>query len=125
MRLLLILLMITMPFQAQNFFEQEDKQLHFMAGNVSGALGYMKSYDKHGDVKRAMITGVCLAFASGIMKEMYDASQGGYIDPEDILATTLGGITINLTLPIFTETKKLYTPRKRRPKSKRKCYKRK
>ena len=96
-----------------------------MAGNVSGALGYMKSYDKHGDVARAMITGVCLAFASGIMKEMHDASQGGYIDPEDILATTLGGITINLTLPIFTETKKLYTPRKRRPKSKRKCYKRK
>ena len=76
MRLLLILLMITMPFQAQNFFEKEDKQLHFMAGNVSGALGYMKSYDKHGDVKRAMITGVCLAFASGVMKEMYDASQG-------------------------------------------------
>lgn len=124
MKLFYLFFFITFFINGQSFIEQEDKQLHFMAGNVAGALGYMKSYEKHGDVKRAMITGVCLAFAAGVMKEMYDASQGGYIEHGDILATTLGGITINLTLPIFTE-RKVYRQRKRRPKSKRKCYKRK
>ena len=122
--LLLILLMITLPFQAQTFFQQEDKQLHFVAGSVIGAAGYIISYNKHQDKNRAMITGVCTAFAAGVLKEMYDASQGGYIDHADVLATTLGGITISLTVPLFTE-RKVYRQRKRRPKSKRKCYKRK
>ena len=124
MKLFYLFFFIPFFINGQTFVEQKDKQLHFMAGNVAGALGYMKSYEKHGDVKRAMITGVCLAFAAGVMKEMYDASQGGYIEHGDVLATTLGGITINLTLPIFTE-RKVYRQRKRRPKSKRKCYKRK
>lgn len=93
--------MITLPFQAQTFFQQEDKQLHFAAGSVIGATGYILSYNKHQDKKRAMITGICAAFAAGVAKEWLDANQGGYVEHEDVLATTLGGITFSLTIPLF------------------------
>ena len=108
MRLLLILLMITMPFQAQTFFQQEDKQMHFAAGSVIGATGYILSYNKHQDKKRAMITGICTAFAAGVAKEWLDANQGGYVEHEDVLATTLGGITFSLTIPLFQRKKIRY-----------------
>ena len=99
----------------------EDKKLHFAAGNIAGAAGYVWSYSKHQDKKRAIITGVCTAFAAGVMKEMYDATFGGYVEHGDVLATTLGGITITTTIPLFGN-KKRYGPKKyRKPKSKRKC----
>ena len=99
----------------------EDKKLHFAAGNIAGAAGYVWSYNKHQDKKRAIITGVCTAFAAGVMKEMYDATFGGYVEHGDVLATTLGGITITATIPLFGN-KKRYGPKKyRKPKSKRKC----
>ena len=59
-KLLIILLMITLPLSAQSFIEQEDKQLHFTAGSIIGATGYIWSYQKHYDKKRAMITGILL-----------------------------------------------------------------
>lgn len=124
MKLFYLFFFIPFFINGQTFVEQTDKQLHFAAGNIAGAAGYAWSYNKHQDKNRAMITGVCTAFAAGVLKEMYDASQGGYIDHADVLATTLGGITISLTVPLFTE-RKVYRQRKRRPKSKRKCYKRK
>tara|TARA_R100001230_G_scaffold25021_1_gene18526 strand:- start:936 stop:1328 length:393 start_codon:yes stop_codon:yes gene_type:complete len=100
---------------------QEDKKLHFAAGNIAGAAGYVWSYNKHQDKKRAIITGVCTAFAAGVMKEMYDATFGGYVEHGDVLATTLGGITITATIPLFGN-KKRYGPKKyKKPKSKRKC----
>ena len=103
---------------------QEDKKLHFAAGNIVGAAGYTLSYSKHQNKKRAIITGVCTAFAAGVMKEMYDAATGGYVEHADVLATTIGGITISATISLF-KSKKKYGPKKyRKRKSKRKCYKR-
>ena len=84
----------------------EDKKLHFAAGNIAGAAGYFYSYNKHKDKKRAMIAGVCTAFAAGVMKEMFDASTGGYVEHGDVLVTTLGGITISATIPLFNKKKK-------------------
>ena len=127
-KLLIILLMITLPLSAQSFIEQEDKQLHFTAGSIIGATGYIWSYQKHYDKKRAMITGICTAFAAGVIKEMYDGQiKGGYVELEDIAATTLGGITWSITIPIFQSqrggTKIRQSTKRRRPKSKRKCWK--
>ena len=84
----------------------EDKKLHFAAGNIAGAAGYFYSYNKHQNKKRAMVAGICSAFAAGVMKEMFDASQGGYVEHGDILATTLGGVTVSVTIPLFTKKKK-------------------
>tara|TARA_R100000995_G_C3417354_1_gene92256 strand:- start:103 stop:591 length:489 start_codon:yes stop_codon:yes gene_type:complete len=73
---------------------QKDKKLHYAAGSVIGVAGYVYSYDKHQDKKRAMINGVCLSFAAGVMKEIYDGEvASGYVELNDVLATTLGGIT--------------------------------
>ena len=84
----------------------ENKKLHFAAGNIAGAAGYFYSYNKHQNKKRAMVAGICTAFAAGVMKEMFDASQGGYVEHGDILATTLGGVTVSVTIPLFTKKKK-------------------
>ena len=36
----------------------------WISGSIIGATGYVWSYQKHQDKKRAMITGICLAFAA-------------------------------------------------------------
>jgi uncharacterized protein YfiM (DUF2279 family) len=126
MKKLLILLLIP-SFLFPQFYEENDKQLHFAAGSIIGASGYAWSYQKHQDKKRAMVTGICLAFAAGVVKEMYDGQiKGGYVELDDIAATTLGGITWSLTIPLFQPTKRATKVRqsrkKRRPKSNRKCW---
>ncbi len=126
MRKLLILLLIP-SFLFSQFYEENDKQLHFAAGSIIGASGYVWSYQKHQDKKRAMVTGICLAFAAGVVKEMYDGQiKGGYVELEDIAATTLGGITWSLTIPLFQPTRRAtkikQIRKKRRPKSNKKCW---
>ena len=126
MKKLLILLLIP-SFLFPQFYEENDKQLHFAAGSIIGASGYVWSYQKHQDKKRAMVTGICLAFAAGVVKEMYDGQiKGGYVELDDIAATTLGGITWSLTIPLFQPTKRAtkirQSRKKRRPKSNRKCW---
>mgnify|MGYP003129436800 FL=1 len=66
-RLLIILLFPSFLFS--QFYEENDKQLHFAAGSIIGASGYVWSYQNHQDKKRAMVTGICLAFAAGVVKE--------------------------------------------------------
>tara|TARA_B100000214_G_C23876752_1_gene585309 strand:- start:602 stop:970 length:369 start_codon:yes stop_codon:yes gene_type:complete len=117
----IILLLLIPILSFSQLYTEKDKQLHFFAGNISGGIGYHFSYKKHQDKKRAIITGICTAFAAGVMKEMFDASRGGYVEHADILATTLGGFTITTTIPLF-QNKKKFKQRKRRPKNrKRKC----
>ena len=124
-RLLIILLFPSFLFS--QFYEENDKQLHFAAGSIIGASGYVWSYQNHQDKKRAMVTGICLAFAAGVVKEMYDGQiKGDYVELDDIAATTLGGITWSLTIPLFQPTKRAtkirQSRKKRRPKSNRKCW---
>ena len=112
-RLILIIgitFLMTSENHGQQFILQEpDKQLHFGAGMITSALGYTWSYNKHQNKKRAMITGLCTAFAAGVMKELYDGGiRGGYVDHRDILATTMGGITMSVTIPLFQPKKRRY-----------------
>ena len=98
-----------MNLHSQFILQEPDKQLHFGAGMITSALGYTWSYNKHQDKKRAMITGVCTAFAAGVAKELFDGGiRGGYVDHRDILATTMGGITMSVTIPLFQPKKKRY-----------------
>ena len=89
--------------------KEQDKQLHFGAGMIVSTLGYTWSYNKHQDKKRAMIAGVCTAFAVGVAKELFDGGvQNEYVDPRDIWATTLGGFSMSLTIPLFQPKKRRY-----------------
>ena len=120
-KFILVIIFLIPFFSYTQFYKERDKQLHFAAGNIAGAAGYIWSYNKYHDKKRAIITGICTAFAAGVMKELYDSSmQGNYLDFEDLAATTLGGITITTTIPLF-EPKKSKRKKKRRPRSKDKC----
>ena len=86
--------------------KENDKQLHFSAGMVTSALGYTWSYNKHRDKKRAMITGLCTSLVAGITKELLDNVRGGDFDERDIFATTLGGVSMSVTIPLFQPKKK-------------------
>ena len=68
-----------------------------------------------------MIAGICTAFAAGVVKELYDSSiKGNYLDLEDLAATTLGGITITATIPLF-QPNKFKRKKRRKPRSRGKC----
>ena len=85
----------------------KDKQMHFVAGTITGALGYNYVYSKTKDRKKAFIAGVVTSIAVGILKESLDATQPkNKFDLKDLAATTLGGITINVTINLFNKKKK-------------------
>ena len=103
--LFLFLFMATISMSGQSFFQQQDKQLHFTAGAIAGGLGYKWSYDKHKNKKKAFIAGVCSSFAVGLVKELYDSRTGGTVEIGDVAATTLGGLAIGFTIPLFKKKK--------------------
>ena len=99
--LFIFLFMTTTSMVGQSFFQQQDKQLHFIAGAIAGGLGYKWSYDKHKNKKKAFIAGVCSSLAVGLVKELYDSRTGGTVEIGDVAATTLGGLTVGFTIPLF------------------------
>ncbi len=76
---------------------EKDKQIHFTAGTVFGALGYDMIWQRTHNKKQAILGGIVLSSAAGIAKEVIDEE----FDNKDLLATVLGGITISITIPIF------------------------
>ena len=121
-KICIILFLIPTLFFSQDFREV-DKQLHFAAGTVVGALGYHLYSDKHFDKQGAVLAGLASGFAVGTAKELFDtAIQGEKFDIEDLSATVLGSFTIAVSIPLFEGERKRFKKRKRRPKNrKRKC----
>ena len=73
---------------------------------LSGAAGYTFVYNKTENKNKAMIAGIATSLVAGIAKETYDNIKGGDFDERDILATGLGGMTVSVTIPLFTKNKK-------------------
>lgn len=105
MKLFYILLLLPTLVFGQ-LLQEKDKQLHFGAGILSGSAGYTFIYNKTQDKKKAIIGGIATSLLAGIAKETYDTTRGNEFDGRDILATTLGGITVNVTIPLFANKKK-------------------
>ena len=99
------LFMMATSMTSQTFFQQKDKQLHFTAGILASSLGYKWSYDRHKNKKKAIIAGVCSSLAVGLVKELYDSRTRGTVELGDVAATTLGGLTIGFTIPLFKKKK--------------------
>ena len=59
-----------------------DKALHFIAGVLLFAVGHFVS----------PLVGLCMAFAYGIGKEVYDSLGYGNVEIQDALYTFAGGI---------------------------------
>ena len=88
---------------------EPDKQKHFAAGVVISAIGYEWGLHRYKDRNKAALIGMGLGIAAGIAKESFDNWKGypSYFDDRDILATTMGSITV--TIPLFV----LHKPKKR------------
>ena len=110
---LLLVLSTTMHGQFYQYdkfiLTEKDKQKHFGAGVVISAIGYEWGLKKFEDRKKAALFGIGLGIAAGIAKESYDNWRGfpSYFDDRDILATTMGSISV--TIPLFV----LHKPKKR------------
>ena len=73
---------------------QKDKYYHFGAGVVSGYTGY-KTVDLP----------IVTSFVVGFGKESLDYIQYGKFDTKDLLATTLGGFAVSLTIKLINKPK--------------------
>lgn len=122
--IILIAFLLPLTFLSQDFREK-DKQLHFAAGTVIGAVGYHLYQNEFGKVPQShsILAGLAMGFAAGTVKELFDTSiQGEKFDTEDLAATVLGSFTISVSIPLFQTERKRFKQRKRRPKNrKRKC----
>ena len=104
MRLLLLMLLICNISEAQI---AEDKKLHYTAGVFTSAVTYTYVYKETKDKKKALVYSLASAILIGTLKETMDSRQkGNRFDPQDLLATTMGGITVGVTIKLFDKNVK-------------------
>ena len=81
---------------------QEDKKKHFFAGSAISGLTYAFAKKKLGDPNKALLCSIGAGILAGVAKETLDATQpGNTLDGKELLATTLGSISISLTINLF------------------------
>ncbi|MEO0570102.1 MAG: hypothetical protein AAF039_00255 [Bacteroidota bacterium] len=94
----------------QNFYCQveTDKVLHFLGGNLFGLAGAgIAKQASNGNRWWTFAGAVGGSALVGIGKEAIDAGQrDNSWDNADLLATILGGVTVGLTIDVFTNHKK-------------------
>jgi len=87
---------------------ERDKALHFLGGNLYGLAGAgIAKQLSDGDRYWTFAGAVGGSLMIGLAKEAVDAGQreNGW-DNEDLLATVLGGMTVGLTIELFTNKKR-------------------
>ena len=113
-KILFALFVVAFAVSASAQIEQ-DKKLHFAAGGLASIYGYTYVYEKTQDKTKATFAGIGLAILSGVIKETIDSQQyGNKFDIEDLAATTLGGITVSVTINLIKNDRKNKKIRKRR-----------
>ena len=86
---------------------QEDKKKHFLAGAAISGLTYTLAKEKLGDPNKAFLCSLAAGVLAGVAKETIDSTQHGNIfDSKDLLATTLGSVSVSLTFNLFDKKKK-------------------
>lgn len=101
---LLILLFSVVQLNAQL---ENDKVLHFGAGALSGAIGgLLASEISDGDRTWTYVGAVGTSLLAGLAKESLDQSKGNTWDNGDLAATILGGVTVGVTIDLFSGKKR-------------------
>ena len=75
-----------------------DKKLHAIAGGVTSAIVY-RIVDVNTN-KNALLYAIASAITIGAAKELYDEIKYNGWDNKDLLATTLGGLTVSFTFEL-------------------------
>jgi uncharacterized protein YfiM (DUF2279 family) len=113
-KLALFAVAIAVTANAQ-LLKEKDKQLHFIAGSFASSVGYTYVWKKTKDKKKAVLAGIGTSILAGTIKELIDSSEkNNYFDARDLTATTLGGITVSVTINLFNNDKSNKKFRKRR-----------
>jgi len=99
--ILIIFLLVSPLLKAQ---VDEDKVLHFGAGMVAGAAGALLASELSGQNRAWTFVGaVGASLLAGATKEAIDAGNpNNHWDNGDLAATALGGVTIGVTIDLFT-----------------------
>ena len=102
----LCILFIVSTINFTNAQIAKDKQLHFAAGMIASSTGYGYVWNRTKDKKKALIAGIGTAILAGTAKEILDSRQiNNKFDVNDLAATTLGGITIGVTINLIKPKK--------------------
>ena len=102
----LLFILFTLNTNAQ-LLTEKDKQTHFAAGSIVGAISYGVILQETEDKHLAFFGSITTAFVVGALKETLDARErNNRFDKRDLYATTLGGLSIGVTLDIFTRNGK-------------------
>jgi uncharacterized protein YfiM (DUF2279 family) len=112
---LCVIFLIALSVSVANAQIEQDKQLHFLAGGLASSYGYTYIYDKTKNKTKATIAGIGLAMLAGTIKETIDSRQPrNKFDLEDLAATTLGGITVSVTINLINNDRKRKKFRKKK-----------
>jgi putative lipoprotein len=109
MKYLVYILVLVLPYciasaqtSEQSVFSQPDKQMHFGAGALVGAVSLVtKSKTK------AFVYSVVAGSSFGLLKEVYDSRKGGSgFNNADLGATVLGSLSVGLTFNVLSGNKR-------------------
>ena len=117
--ILVMLLFVQFSMRSQI---EEDKALHFAAGAFSGAAGALIASKISKRNRFWTVTGsVAASLVAGLAKEAIDKGNGGKWDNGDLAATVLGGVTVGVSIELFSKKEgKYYVKRKKSAKKKNK-----
>ena len=117
--ILVMLLFVQFSMRSQI---EEDKALHFAAGAFSGAAGALIASKISKRNRFWTVTGsVAASLLAGLTKEAIDKGNGGKWDNGDLAATVLGGVTVGVSIELFSKKEgKYYVKRKKSAKKKNK-----
>ncbi|MGB5482101.1 MAG: hypothetical protein WBM91_13555 [Eudoraea sp.] len=117
--ILVMLLFVQFSMRSQI---EEDKALHFAAGAFSGAAGALIASKISKRNRFWTVTGsVAASLMAGLAKEAIDKGNGGKWDNGDLAATVLGGVTVGVSIELFSKKEgKYYVKRKKSAKKKKK-----
>ena len=98
---LVMFVLISLPLRAQ---VEQDKVLHFGIGALTGAAGAFVASELSNQNRFWTVTGaIATSLLAGIAKEAYDERQSNSWDNADLGATVLGGITVGVTIELFSK----------------------
>lgn len=82
-------------------FISDDDKLHLAAGALISGATYTIIYTTTKNKKKAFWYSLGTSALAGITKEIIDASENERFDTGEIVATTIGGLVVSTTIPIF------------------------
>ncbi|WP_019670553.1 hypothetical protein [Eudoraea adriatica] len=101
-------LLLLIQFSVRGQIEQ-DKALHFAAGAFAGATGALIASKVTKRNRFWTVTGsVAASVLAGLAKEAIDTGNGGEWDNGDLAATALGGVTVGISIELFSKKEGKY-----------------